>query len=237
MVTHTPGTVIDAEHVTAGTQIQLSGSDLGLDEVTQRAGRDGMLEIIPTGTGGDTPIDDFRLGNIITNVGVRFPSLWLRRGDVSVSQGAFVIDRLFVIDKATFRNSVMSTNVYGSDPIREKVSNTYWIDTAKNDPAKNLNGWLNEENAGRWMNLHFLSNRPVQRSTGNLLNLRNDYWVYRQRYSQETWNRIFGDRDYYAILERDFQPAAGGSIAGLDMKDIRLPEVKNAPASEIIVEQ
>ena len=87
------------------------------------------------------------------------------------------------------------------------------------------------------MDLYFLANRPVQRSTGNLLNLRNDYWVYQQRYTQETWNRIFGDRDYYAIPTRDFLPVAGGPITGIDLKDIRFPEVKNAPASEIIVEQ
>jgi len=237
MVTHTPGTIIDAEHVTAGTQIQLSGSDLSLAEVTQRVGRDGLLEILPTGAGGDTPIDDFRLGNIKTNNGVRFPSLWLRKGDVTVSQGAFVIDRLFVIDKATFRNSAMTTNVYGSVPLRENVSNTYWIDTAKNDPARNLHGWLNEENAGRWMDLRFLADRPVQRSTGNLLNLRNDYWAYRQRYTQETWSRIFGDRDYYALPARNNLPAVGGSIAGIELKDIRLPEVKNAPSAEIVLEQ
>ena len=87
------------------------------------------------------------------------------------------------------------------------------------------------------MDLRFLADRPVQRSTGNLLNLRNDYWAYRQRYTQETWNRIFGDRDYYALPARNNLPAVGGSIAGIELKDIRLPEVKNAPSAEIVLEQ
>lgn len=203
--------VMDVKHITAGQEIAVAGADIGIDDILQREGAEGLLTITPTGASDDAPIKNLHIGDIRTNEGsgVRFKHLWLENGDVSVSKGQLLLDKLYVLDKARFSNGVMTTNVFGTAPVYEEgVTSAYWNDTAINDPKEALASWLNgapDEN--RWMFLRFYGQVNAQHSNGNLLDLADHYRVNRERYTEADWMRMMKDKDRYDFYRMYYHPA------------------------------
>lgn len=194
-----PKKVMDVKHIVAGTQIQLSGSDVNIDDVSQRPGRDNMLIITPNASEDDMPIDKLNIGDIRVNNGVIFEHLWAKKANIKVSQGSFFLDKLYILDKATFATSAMKTNIFGTPPVREEnVQSVYWNNTAINNPKTKLSEWMSESPNPVWAYLRFMGQSNVQLSNGNLLSLNNYYYVYDQRYTQENLMRLFMDKDFYA---------------------------------------
>lgn len=211
MFVRNPDKVMDVKHITAGQEIAVAGADIGIDDILQREGADNLLTITPTGASDDAPIQNLHIGNIRTNEGsgIRFKHLWLENGDISVSKGQFLIDKLYVLGKATFSNGVMVTNVFGTAPVYEDgVTSAYWINTAINAPKEALAAWLNGvPDEHRWMFLRFYGQTDTQYSNGNLLDLVNHYHVYRQRYTETDWMRMMENHDRYDFYRTYYHPA------------------------------
>ena len=211
MFVRNPDKVMDVKHITAVQEIAVAGADIGIDDILQREGAEGLLTITPTGASDDAPIKNLHIGDIRTNEGsgVRFKHLWLENGDVSVSKGQLLLDKLYVLDKARFSNGVMTTNVFGTAPVYEEgVTSAYWNDTAINDPKEALASWLNgapDEN--RWMFLRFYGQVNAQHSNGNLLDLADHYRVNRERYTEADWMRMMKNKDRYDFYRTYYHPA------------------------------
>ena len=211
MFVRNPDKVMDVKHITAGQEIAVAGADIGIDDILQREGAEGLLTITPKGASDDAPIKNLHIGDIRTNEGsgVRFKHLWLENGDVSVSKGQLLLDKLYVLDKARFSNGVMTTNVFGTAPVYEEgVTSAYWNDTAINDPKEALASWLNGElDEKRWMFLRFYGQVNAQHSNGNLLDLADHYQVNRERYTEADWMRMMKDKDRYDFYRMYYHPA------------------------------
>lgn len=211
MFVRNPDKVMNVKHITAGQEIAVAGADIGIDDILQREGAEGLLTITPTGASDDAPIKNLHIGDIRTNEGsgVRFKHLWLENGDVSVSKGQLLLDKLYVLDKARFSNGVMTTNVFGTAPVYEEgVTSAYWNDTAINDPKEALASWLNGElDEKRWMFLRFYGQVNTQHSNGNLLDLADHYRVNRERYTEADWMRMMKDKDRYNFYRMYYHPA------------------------------
>ena len=227
---------MEAENLEAASAIQIAGSNMDLDHITQREDGDGFLAITPDGTAPDKAIDDLTIGDIKTTYGVRFDHLWARTSAIHVSSGALHLDKLYIEDKGTFSTDAMSTDVFGSAPVFDDSQNSvYWIDTAQNRPGNNLADWQSEGSGAQWMYLHFDADSPTQMSNGNLLHLNKDYYVYSQRHSMADWMNIFGNDDFYTFYDRYHVPALSypsryGLIEGSGQN------AENADSSEIIIE-
>lgn len=211
MFVRNPDKVMDVKHITAGQEIAVAGADIGIDDILQREGAEGLLTITPKGASDDAPIKNLHIGDIRTNEGsgVRFKHLWLENGDVSVSKGQLLLDKLYVLDKARFSNGVMTTNVFGTAPVYEEgVTSAYWNDTTINDPKEALSSWLNgEPDEKRWMFLRFYGQVNAQHSNGNLLDLADHYQVNRERYTEADWMRMMKDKDRYDFYRMYYHPA------------------------------
>lgn len=211
MFVRNPDKVMNVKHITVGQEIAVAGADIGIDDILQREGAEGLLTITPKGASDDAPIKNLHIGDIRTNEGsgVRFKHLWLENGDVSVSKGQLLLDKLYVLDKARFSNGVMTTNVFGTAPVYEEgVTSAYWNDTAINDPKEALASWLNgEPDEKRWMFLHFYGQVNAQHSNGNLLDLADHYRVNRERYTEADWMRMMKDKDRYDFYRMYYHPA------------------------------
>ncbi|WP_270528320.1 leukotoxin LktA family filamentous adhesin [Mitsuokella jalaludinii] len=211
MFVRNPDKVMNVKHITAGQEIAVAGADIGIDDILQREGAEGLLTITPKGASDDAPIENLHIGDIRTNEGsgVRFKHLWLENGDVSVSKGQLLLDKLYVLDKARFSNGVMTTNVFGTAPVYEEgVTSAYWNDTAINDPKEALSSWLNgEPDEKRWMFLRFYGQVNAQHSNGNLLDLADHYQVNRERYTEADWMRMMKDKDRYDFYRMYYHPA------------------------------
>ena len=180
----TEGKQMKVDELIAGTKIIAQGSDIDLNKIQQRLDADGLLTIVPDGAQPDKPIDNLKIGEIITNKGVRFEHLWLNNGSIKVSEGMFHIDKLVVNNVAHFSNKHMKTAVWGAPPQRDGSYSVYWNNIAVNNPADNLTEWQQEgTNPDKWMYLHFTAQPNVQHSNGALLDLRNYDYVYDQRFT------------------------------------------------------
>ena len=180
----TEGKQMKVDELIAGTKIIAQGSDIDLNKIQQRLDADGLLTIVPDGAQPDKPIDNLKIGEIITNKGVRFEHLWLNNGSIKVSEGMFHIDKLVVNNVAHFSNKHMKTAVWGAPPQRDGSDSVYWNNIAVNNPADNLTEWQQEgTNPDKWMYLHFTAQPNVQHSNGALLDLRNYDYVYDQRFT------------------------------------------------------
>ena len=180
----TEGKQLKVDELIAGTKIIAQGSDIDLNKIQQRLDADGLLTIIPDGAQPDKPIENLKIGEIITNKGVRFEHLWLNNGSIKVSEGMFHIDKLVVNNVAHFSNKHMKTAVWGAPPQRDGSDSVYWNNIAVNNPAYNLIEWQQEgTNPDKWMYLHFTAQPNVQHSNGALLDLRNYDYVYDQRFT------------------------------------------------------
>ena len=204
LIVKKPGKKMDVEHVEAATQIQITGSNMNLDDIVQREDGDGFLTISPEGAEADKPIDDLTIGDIKTHGGVRFDHLWANTSSIHTSQGVLHLDKLYIEDKATFSTDHMMTDVFGSAPVYdESRDSAYWIHTKINRPEAQLDDWRRDGTDGRWMYLHFDADRAVQKSNGNLLNLQDHNDAYSQRYAMTDWMNLFTDREFH---ERDHAP-------------------------------
>ena len=180
----TEGKQLKVDELIAGTKIIAQGSDIDLNKIQQRLDADGLLTIVPDGAQLNKPIDNLKIGEIITNKGVRFEHLWLNNGSIKVSEGMFHIDKLVVNNVAHFSNKHMKTAVWGAPPQRDGSDSVYWNNIAVNNPAQNLTEWQQEgTNPDKWMYLHFTAQPNVQHSNGALLDLRNYDYVYDQRFT------------------------------------------------------
>ena len=180
----TEGKQLKVDELIAGTKIIAQGSDIDLNKIQQRLDADGLLTIVPDGAQPDKPIDNLKIGEIITNKGVRFEHLWLNNGSIKVSEGMFHIDKLVVNNVAHFSNKHMKTAVWGAPPQRDGSDSVYWNNIAVNNPADNLTEWQQEgTNPDKWMYLHFTAQPNIQHSNGALLDLRNYDYVYDQRFT------------------------------------------------------
>ena len=180
----TEGKQLKVDELIAGTKIIAQGSDIDLNKIQQRLDADGLLTIVPDGAQPDKPIDNLKIGEIITNKGVRFEHLWLNNGSIKVSEGMFHIDKLVVNNVAHFSNKHMKTAVWGAPPQRDGSDSVYWNNITVNNPAQNLTEWRQEgTNPDKWMFLHFTAQPNVQHSNGALLDLRNYDYVYDQRFT------------------------------------------------------
>ena len=180
----TEGKQMKIDELIAGTKIIAQGSDIDLNKIQQRLDADGLLTIVPDGAQPDKPIDNLKIGEIITNKGVRFEHLWLNNGSIKVSEGMFHIDKLVVNNVAHFSNKHMKTAVWGAPPQRDGSDSVYWNNIAVNNPAQNLTEWRQEgTNPDKWMFLHFTAQPNIQHSNGALLDLRNYDYVYDQRFT------------------------------------------------------
>ena len=180
----TEGKQLKVGELIAGTKIIAQGSDIDLNKIQQRLDADGLLTIVPDGAQPDKPIDNLKIGEIITNKGVRFEHLWLNNGSIKVSEGMFHIDKLVVNNVAHFSNKHMKTAVWGAPPQRDGSDSAYWNNIAVNNPADNLTEWQQEgTNPDKWMYLHFTAQPNIQHSNGALLDLRNYDYVYDQRFT------------------------------------------------------
>ena len=232
----TEGKVMDVQHVEAATEIQISGSDMDLDDITQREDGDGFLVISPEGTSTDRPIDNFTIGNIKTNGGVRFEHLWLNNGNIHVSDGALHLDKIYVEDKATVSTDAMTTDIFGSAPVfDDSVSSAYWVNTGRNKPKDNQDVWQSEGVSDMYMYLYFDADGAVQYSNGNLLHLADHNYAYNQRYSQVDWMNLFTDEDFYNFYDKYYAPDLSyheryGLTSGSGHS------VENAEEDEVIVE-
>ena len=121
----TEGKQLKVDELIAGTKIIAQGSDIDLNKIQQRLDADGLLTIVPDGVQLNKPIDNLKIGEIITNKGVRFEHLWLNNGSIKVSEGMFHIDKLVVNNVAHFSNKHMKTAVWGAPPQRDGSDSVY----------------------------------------------------------------------------------------------------------------
>lgn len=195
-----PEKTMDVGNVNAGQEVDLSGSDIGVDKITQRQDSDGYIVFDVKGARDDQPVEYLQMDDIQTSVGARFKQLWLRNGSITATKGKLDIEKLYVLDKVYFSNGVMKTQVYGTLPIPdETMDSTYWNNVLLNDPASQLDRWLDTGNVygkdGKWMYLHFDAQGNTQYSNGNLVELREHNYVYPQRYSVVEVMGLMQDQD------------------------------------------
>lgn len=194
--------------IIAGTQIVLTGSDMSLDQISQRPDADGMLVITPDNAEEDKPIDNFTIGDIKTNSdsGIRFDRLWVNNSDIHISEGQLWFDKLYVEDNAHFSNDEMTAAIYGKPPLRDGSDSVYWINTEENRPESSLDMWLN--GTGDWMYLRFTDDH-IQESNGILLTLDEYDYVYDQRFTAE--NHLRWQHGRY--LDEDWKQAYGYGLS------------------------
>ena len=234
MQQRTEGKDMNVENIVAGTQIVLTGSDMTLDQISQRPDADGMLVITPDNAEADKPIDNFTIGDIKTNSdsGIRFDRLWVNNSDIHISEGQLWFDKLYVEDNAHFSNDEMTAAIYGKPPLRDGSDSVYWINTEENRPESSLDMWLN--GTGDWMYLRFTDDH-IQESNGILLTLDEYDYVYDQRFTAE--NHLRWQHGRY--LDEDWKQAYGYGLSlhnRYGLIDYQEFTETNAGADEVAVE-
>ena len=234
MQLRTEGKDMNVENIVAGTQIVLTGSDMTLDQISQRPDADGMLVITPDNAEADKPIDNFTIGDIKTNSdsGIRFDRLWVNNSDIHISEGQLWFDKLYVEDNAHFSNDEMSAAIYGKPPLRDGSDSVYWINTEENRPESSLDMWLN--GTGDWMYLRFTDDH-IQESNGILLTLDEYDYVYDQRFTAE--NHLRWQHGRY--IDEDWKQAYGYGLSlhnRYGLIDYQEFTETNAGADEVAVE-
>jgi hypothetical protein len=187
------------DDMVAGQSIDLTGSTIDVQRVSQRDGSSQPLDISFQGSDGQG-VNYLHIGDIYSPYGVTFPRLWINNGSITVSHGDFTIDKLYVGGKATFSNGTMTTNVFGSAPEQEAgISSAYWMDGRINKPGDYLTQWLASGNNGQWMYLRFAGQSHRQYSDGLLLSLEPYYYVFNQRFTAQDQSRLLEDADTNAF--------------------------------------
>lgn len=103
--------------------------------------------------------------------GVIINKLWAENANLQLADGTLAIDKLAVENRADFDVNGMTTTVFGVPPQRTGSDSIYWFNV---DDFKNNNAW---------MKLIFSKTKHVQSSDGVLLQLRDYYYAYDQRFT------------------------------------------------------
>lgn len=176
LVTKKEGAELQADKVIAGKLTTRSdNTDLGIS-FDSNVRDDGYIEIDElTGNDGKSAVKNLNL-NVELGVlgkGVIINKLWAENANLKLADGTLAIDKLAVENRADFDVNGMTTTVFGVPPQRTGSDSIYWFNVDNFD-FKNNNGW---------MKLIFSKTKHVQSSDGVLLQLRDYYYAYDQRFT------------------------------------------------------
>ena len=162
---------------------------------------DGYIEIGElTGNDGKSAIKNLNLNVELGDLGkgVIINKLWAENAKLKLADGTLAIDKLAVENRADFDVNSMTTTVFGVPPQRTGSDSIYWFNVDDFD-FKNNNGW---------MKLIFSKTKHIQSSDGVLLQLRDYYYAYDQRFTAvDHLNQLLAENkaDEYDI---NFTPSA-----------------------------
>ena len=220
---------LKAEKVIAGKLTTRSDdTDLGISFDVQ-VRDDGYIEIDElTGNDGNSAIKKLKLnvkpGDL--GKGVIINKLWAENANLKLADGTLAIDKLAVENRADFAVNGMTTTVFGVPPQRTGSDSIYWFNV---DDFKNNNAW---------MKLIFSKTKHVQSSDGVLLQLRDYYYAYDQRFTAEDHlNQLLAENkaDEY---DMNFTPSAAFFLRYdlYDVHDSVHALADNDDAEQIIIE-
>lgn len=199
LITKKEDAKLKADNVIAGTLTTNSDdTDLGIS-FNSNVRDDGYIEIDDlTGNDGNSAIKKLNLNVKLGDLGkgVIINKLWAENADLKLADGTLAIDKLAVENRADFGVNGMTTTVFGVPPQRTDSDSIYWFNV---DDFKNNNAW---------MKLIFSKTKHVQSSDGVLLQLRDYYYAYNQRFTAvDHLNQLLAENkaDEYDI---SFTPSA-----------------------------
>lgn len=199
LVTKKEDAKLKADNVIAGTLTTNSDdTDLGIS-FNSNVRDDGYIEIDDlTGNDGNSAIKKLNLNVKLGDLGkgVIINKLWAENANLQLADGTLAIDKLAVENRADFDVNGMTTTVFGVPPQRTGSDSIYWFNV---DDFKNNNAW---------MKLIFSKTKHVQSSDGVLLQLRDYYYAYNQRFTAvDHLNQLLAENkaDEYDI---SFTPSA-----------------------------
>lgn len=174
LITKSEDATLKAKNVIAGTLTTNSDdTDLGIS-FNGQVRDDGYIEIGElTGNDGNSAIKKLNLNVKLGDLGkgVIINKLWAENANLKLADGTLAIDKLAVENRADFDVNGMTTTVFGVPPQRTGSDSIYWFNV---DDFKNNNAW---------MKLIFSKTKHVQSSDGVLLQLRDYYYAYDQRFT------------------------------------------------------
>lgn len=190
---------------------------------------DGYIEIGElTGNDGKSAIKNLNLNVELGDLGkgVIINKLWAENAKLKLADGTLAIDKLAVENRADFDVNGMTTTVFGVPPQRTGSDSIYWFNV---DDFKNNNAW---------MKLIFSKTKHVQSSDGVLLQLRDYYYAYDQRFTAEDHlNQLLAENkaDEY---DMNFTPSAAFFLRYdlYDVHDSVHALADNDDAEQIIIE-
>ena len=199
LITKKEDAQLKAEKVIAGKLTTNSDdTDLGIS-FNGQVRDDGYIEIGElTGNDGNSAIKKLNLNVKLGDLGkgVIINKLWAENAKLKLADGTLAIDKLAVENRADFDVNGMRTTVFGVPPQRTGSDSIYWFNV---DDFKNNNAW---------MKLIFSKTKHVQSSDGVLLQLRDYYYAYNQRFTAvDHLNQLLAENkaDEYDI---NFTPSA-----------------------------
>lgn len=199
LITRKEDAKLKADKVIAGTLTTNSDdTDLGIS-FNGQVRDDGYIEIGElTGNDGKSAIKNLNLNVELGDLGkgVIINKLWAENANLQLADGTLAIDKLAVENRADFDVNGMTTTVFGVPPQRTGSDSIYWFNV---DDFKNNNAW---------MKLIFSKTKHVQSSDGVLLQLRDYYYAYNQRFTAvDHLNQLLAENkaDEYEI---NFTPSA-----------------------------
>ena len=174
LITKKEDAKLKADNVIAGTLTTNSDdTDLGIS-FNSNVRDDGYIEIDDlTGNDGNSAVKKLNLNVKLGDLGkgVIINKLWAENANLKLADGTLAIDKLAVENRADFDVNGMTTTVFGVPPQRTGSDSIYWFNV---DDFKNNNAW---------MKLIFSKTKHVQSSDGVLLQLRDYYYAYDQRFT------------------------------------------------------
>lgn len=174
LVTKKEDAKLKADNVIAGKLTTNSDdTDLGIS-FNDQVRDDGYIEIGElTGNDGNSAVKNLNLNVKLGDLGkgVIINKLWAENANLKLADGTLAIDKLAVENRADFDVNGMTTTVFGVPPQRTGSDSIYWFNV---DDFKNNNAW---------MKLIFSKTKHVQSSDGVLLQLRDYYYAYNQRFT------------------------------------------------------
>ena len=199
LITKKEDAKLKADKVIAGKLTTNSDdTDLGIS-FNSNVRDDGYIEIDDlTGNDGNSAIKKLNLNVKLGDLGkgVIINKLWAENANLKLADGTLAIDKLAVENRADFDVNGMTTTVFGVPPQRTGSDSIYWFNV---DDFKNNNAW---------MKLIFSKTKHVQSSDGVLLQLRDYYYAYDQRFTAvDHLNQLLAENkaDEYDI---NFTPSA-----------------------------
>ena len=199
LITKKEDAKLKADKVIAGKLTTNSDdTDLGIS-FNSNVRDDGYIEIDDlTGNDGNSAIKKLNLNVKLGDLGkgVIINKLWAENANLKLADGTLAIDKLAVENRADFDVNGMTTTVFGVPPQRTGSDSIYWFNV---DDFKNNNAW---------MKLIFSKTKHVQSSDGVLLQLRDYYYAYNQRFTAvDHLNQLLAENkaDEYDI---NFTPSA-----------------------------